>query len=283
MPLKKYIKHKSFAGTTGILCGGSRGIGRAIARDLVRCGGNLLVLARNKTDLEKLGTELEKLRTAPDQVIVTRPCDAASRGEVEAVISAHIKKYGVPDYLINNVGYAYPQYIEKLTLEDFRQNMDINYYGQLIPTLALLPHFMKAKKGHFINVSSMMGYFGVMGYASYCPTKFAIVGLSEVLRHELKPYNINVSVLYPPDTDTPGYAKENETKPPECKAMSESVKMLSAEQVSAALIKGIVKKKYRILPGEAGFVNRMYRHFPRLVRMIIDGDYKKARRKLGKK
>ncbi len=283
MPLKKYMKRKSFSGTAGILCGGSRGIGRAIAHDIVRCGGSLLVLARNKPDLEKLRMELERVRTAEDQVIAVESCDAASRTEVQAVISAHLKKYGVPDYLINNVGYAYPQYIEKLTMEDFKKNMDINYYGQLVPTLVLLPHFIKAKKGHIINVSSMMGYFGVMGYASYCPTKFAIVGLSEVLRHELKPYNINVSILYPPDTDTPGYAKENRTKPPECKAMSESVKMLRPEQVSAACIKGIIKKKYRILPGEAGFVNKMYRHFPRLVRMIIDGDYKKARKKLGKK
>jgi 3-dehydrosphinganine reductase len=282
MLLKKYVKQQSFSGTSGILGGGSRGIGRAIAHDLVRCGGNLLVLARNKADLEKLRAELEQLRSAKDQVIAVEPCDTTSRKEVEAVFSGYIKKHGVPDYLINNVGYSYPQYIEKLTLEDFKKNMDVNYCGQLIPTLTLLPHFMKAKKGHIINVSSMMGYFGVIGYASYCPTKFAIVGLSEVLRHELKPYNINVSILYPPDTDTPGYEKENQTKPEECKAMSESVKMLRPEQVSAALIKGIVKKKYRILPGEAGFVNRMYRHFPRLVRMIIDGDYKKARKKLGK-
>lgn len=282
MPVKKFLKQKPFSNTRTILCGGSRGIGRAVAHDIVAYGGNLLVLARNKQDLQTLQTELEKLRTAKDQVIMTQSCDTTAPKAVETVISAYLKKYGVPEFLINNVGYAHPQYIEKLNLADFKKNMDINYYGQLVPTLALVPHFMKARKGHIINVSSMMGYFGIIGYATYCPSKFAIVGLSEVLRHELKPYNINVSILYPPDTDTPGYERENETKPPECQAMSESVKMLSPERVSTALIRGVLKKKYGILPGEAGFVNKMYRHLPRLVRMILDGDYTKARKKLGK-
>jgi len=141
---------------------------------------------------------------------------------------------------------------------------------------------MGARKGHIINVSSMLGYFGIMGYATYCPSKYAIVGLSEVLRHELKPYNINVSILYPADTDTPGLEKENQSKPDECKALSESAGLLSPEQISDALIKGILKGKYQILPGQAGFIYKMYRHLPGLVRKILDGDYKKIRKKLGK-
>ena len=124
-----------------------------------------------------------------------------------------VNGHGVPDYLINVVGYAYPQYVQELTLNDYRACMDINYYGQLVPILVLLPHFMAARKGHIVNVSSMMGYFGIMGYTAYAPTKFAIVGLTEALRHELKPYNIFFSVLYPPDTDTPGFEKEIEQSP----------------------------------------------------------------------
>ena len=76
--------------------------------------------------------------------------------------------------MINVVGYAYPQYVQELTLEDYKKCMEVNYYGQLIPTLILLPYFMAARKGHIANVSSMMGYFGIMGYAAYAPTKFAI-------------------------------------------------------------------------------------------------------------
>ena len=114
--------------------------------------------------------------------------------------------------------------------------MEVNYYGQLVPILILLPYFMEARRGHIANVSSMMGYFGIIGYAAYAPTKFALVGLTEVLRHELKPYNISCSVLYPPDTDTPGFKKENETKPPECAELSAGVKMLSAHEVAEVFV-----------------------------------------------
>ncbi|MBN1799184.1 MAG: SDR family oxidoreductase [Spirochaetales bacterium] len=282
MPLGKYIKQKPFWGTSSIICGGSKGIGKAIAADIVQYGGSVLIIARNKQGVEKALTELKQKRINNKQIIEGQSCDTTSEKAVNRIFSDFIKKYGVPDYLINNVGYSYPQYIEKLKLTDYKRNMETNYYGQVIPTLFLLPHFIRARKGHIINVASMLGYFGIMGYAAYCPSKFAVVGFSEVLRHELKPYNIKVSILYPPDTDTPGYEKENQSKPKECKALSESAGLLAPEQISNALITGILKDKYQILPGQAGFIYKMYRHFPGLVRKIIDGDYKKIRKKMGK-
>jgi short-subunit dehydrogenase len=201
---------------------------------------------------------------------------------LQPFLTEFVNKHGVPDYLINVVGYAYPQYVQELTLNDYRACMEINYYGQLVPILVLLPHFMAARKGHILNVSSMMGYFGIMGYAAYAPTKFAIVGLTEALRHELKPYNISLSVLYPPDTDTPGFEKENRTKPRECAMMSSNVKLLSARQVAEALVEGMIHRRYAILPGEAGLMWKMIRYFPALVRWITDIQYKQARKKLGK-
>jgi 3-dehydrosphinganine reductase len=281
MPLKKYIKQKPFKNTLSIICGGSKGIGKAVARDIVQYGGGILILARNKQGIEKALSELEQKRIFEKQIIRGESCDATSEKDVQKIFSGFIKKYGVPDYLINNVGYAYPQYIEKLKLKDYKMNMDINYYGQLIPTLVLLPHFIKARKGHIINVSSMLGYFGIMGYATYSPPKFAIIGLSEVLRHELKPYKISVSILYPPETDTPGLKEENKTKPKEW-AATKAMKLFTPEQVSDALIKGILKNKYQILPGQAGFYFKMYRHFPHLIRYFLDSELKKVRKKLGK-
>lgn len=110
----------------------------------------------------------------------------------------------------------------------------------------------------------------------------AIVGFTEVLRNELKPYNIHFSVLYPPDTDTPGFEMENRTKPGECALMSEKIKLLSARKVAQIFVEGIIKGKYAIFPGDAGFVWRINRHLPWLVRWIIDAQYRRARRKLGK-
>jgi 3-dehydrosphinganine reductase len=283
MSIAKYLKQKTFKGTFSIVCGGSKGIGKAVAGDLVQYGGSVLILARNKEHLLKAQKELEQRKSNKDQIIDALQCDTVDEKAVGSIFTECLKKYGVPDYLINNVGFASPGYVTKYILPDFVQNMNINYYGQLVPTLALLPYFIKAKKGHLIFVSSMLGYIGSMGYATYCPTKFAVVGLAEALRHELKPYNIRVSVIYPPDTDTPGYKKENETKPPECAIITGGRGgLLTPEQISDALIKGIVKNKYQILPGEASFVFKMYRHFPKLVRWIYDNDLKKASKKLAK-
>ena len=156
------------------------------------------------------------------------------------------------------------------------------FNGQLIPTLIVLPYLMKAKKGQIAFVSSTVGFMGVMGYVSYAPSKFAIVGLAESLRNELSPYNIKISVLYPPDTDTPGFAIENQTKPPECAMISEGAKLLQPEEVAQFFVKGILKKKFAILKGDVKLYWWIKRVFPRLVYSFLDSDLKKARKKLGK-
>jgi len=101
-----------------------------------------------------------------------------------------------------------------------------------------------------------------------------------VLRHELKPYNIKFSILYPPDTDTPGFEEEEKTKPEEAKIISEGGGLLTPEEVAEEFIEGILNERFEILPKKAKFIWRMFRHFPKLVRNIIDKDYKKARKKV---
>jgi len=146
----------------------------------------------------------------------------------------------------------------------------------------LLPYLMKAKSGYISFTSSVSGYIGIMGYTTYTPPKFAILGLAEVLRNELKPYNVNISVLFPADVDTPGFAEENKLKPPECAIISEAGKLMIPEQIADIFIESILKKKFEILPGKAKFLRKMKRLFPDLVRNITDSDYKKALKKTGR-
>lgn len=265
-----------------IVCGGSKGIGKETAKQIVRLGGSVFVIARQTETLESAVQEMKELKKNDSQFIESIACDTTNMEQMNSFLTEFVNRRGVPDYLINAVGYAYPQYVQELTLEDHRKCMEVNYFGLLIPIQILLPHFISARKGHIASISSMMGFFGIMGYAAYAPTKFAIVGLIEVLRHELKPYNIHFSVLYPPDTDTPGFEVENRTKPKECAMMSESVKAVSAQEVAKTFVDGLIRKKYAILPGQAGIVWRLNRYFPELLKFITDKDYKKARQKLGK-
>jgi 3-dehydrosphinganine reductase len=224
MGIEKLIKKQPFKNQVAIVTGGSKGIGKATAKIIVQLGGSVCIIARGAEALEEAATEMKALITNDQQFVETISCDTADMDKLEPLLKEFIENHGVPDYLINNVGYAYPQYIEQLTLEDFQRNMNVNYYGQLVPTMILLPYFMTAKKGYIAHVSSFLGIMGIMGYATYCPTKFALVGLAEVMRNELKPYNIHVSLLYPMDTQTPGFDEENKLKPQECAMMSQDRK-----------------------------------------------------------
>ncbi|MFX1481314.1 MAG: SDR family oxidoreductase [Promethearchaeota archaeon] len=280
---KDKINNKpSLTGKTAILCGASTGIGKATAKEFVLLGANICIIARRSDILNDAVEDLRKDLIHNSQFVESINCDATNMEKLKPLIESFIEKHGVPEYLINLVGYALPDYIENYKFEDFKENMEINYYGQLIPTLIILPHYLKEKRGHIGFVSSVAGYFGVMGYSAYSPTKFAIVGLAETLRNELSPYNINISIIFPPDTQTPAFERENIKKPKECMIMSERGGLVQPEQVARPLIEGIIKKKFYILIGKAKFLWRMKRLFPNLVNNISDKELKKARKKLGK-
>lgn len=272
----------SFVGKTVIICGGSKGIGKETAKEIARLGGSVCIVARNEDALTAAAEEIQPVRRSENQFVETIAADTTKPEEIEQPLVAFVEKHGTPDYLINAVGYAYPEYVTNLKIADFEKNMQVNYFGQLVPTQILLPYFIAAKKGHISFVSSMLGYMGLVGYATYAPSKFALVGLAEVLRHELKPYGIDISILYPPDTDTPGFEIENQTKPKETAMLSETAKLFSPEKVAEVYVKGLLKNQYHIMIGEGKWIWRAMRLAPWLVHMILDSDYRTARKKLGK-
>jgi len=276
----KWIEQQPFAGKSVIITGGSQGMGFAVAKDVVRLGGSVCIIAID--GLKQAQREVESLRIHESQFVETILCDTTDRDKLAPLVQEYIDHRGVPDSLFNFVGYAYAQYVENLQLNDFKRNMDVNYFGQLVPTLICLPYFLKRGSGTISFTSSVCGYLGIMGYATYAPTKHALAGLAEVLRNELKPRSIKISILYPPDTRTPGFHQENETKPPECALLSEKAELLEPEAVAETFIQGILNNQFQILPGKAKLYWRLFRFFPGWVRMLMDWEYTKARKTLGK-
>ncbi len=114
------------------------------------------------------------------------------------------RRHGPIDLLVNSAGAALPGYFDDLTIEDFSQQLEINYLGTVRVIKAVLPSMKARGKGWIANVSSLAGVKGVFGYTAYCGSKFAVTGFSERFRSELYRYGIGVSVLCPPDTRTPG-------------------------------------------------------------------------------
>jgi len=251
------------------LTGGSSGIGLSTAKLLAAEGASVIIFARTQDTLEAALTKVEGERVTAAQRFACRQLDVTEHASVTAVMTEAVRSFGVPDILINCAGRALPHYFEDISFEQFDETMKTNLYGAWSAISVLVPD-MKAKGGTIVNVSSLAGFVGVFGLTDYCASKFALVGLSEALRQELRRYRIMVSVLCPPDTDTPGLANENIFKPAETKAVSGAAKLMHPDDVAAELVKGIRRGSFMIVPGTEGrLALTMKRHLPRVVDLIM--------------
>jgi 3-dehydrosphinganine reductase len=233
-----------------IITGGSSGIGLAIAQQLVARGANVTILARNAERLAAAKTTIEASRASAAQRVLALRADVSSEIETRNAIAQAAGELGSPDLLITSAGAGgFVGRFEDAPLEEFERVMTINYLGSVYPARAVLP-FMKAQRqGHICFVSSGAALIGVYGYSVYSPTKFALRGLADVLRSELKQDNVRVSIVYPPDTDTPMLQEELATAPPETRAISASAGLWSAEAVARATLRGIDANRFEIAVG----------------------------------
>lgn len=260
-----------------IITGGSSGIGKAVAEELVRRGADICIVARNKVRLNKACEELRLQSVRDNQKILCRSLDVCDRQKVFEASEKILRSLGGLDILINSAGVAWPGYIQNKPDEVWDKTLDTNYTGTLNCIRAFLPHFMENKSGHIANVNSVLGFMGLFGYSAYCASKFAVVGLSESLRQDLLPYNIKISVFYPPDTDTPLWHAENKIKPEETRALAGTIKLMSPERAASALLKGIARAKFTIIPGfRSQCIYRMKSWFPSLFRWLLDRELKKV-------
>ncbi|MDH7552513.1 MAG: SDR family oxidoreductase [Spirochaetota bacterium] len=270
---------ENFAGKTVFIPGGSSGIGLSVAKLLSQEGANVAIFARNRARLEEAMKEIEQAKKRHGQRFAWYQCDVSDNAQVKKVFTQALRQFDSCDILINCAGRAYPKYFEDISYKQFEETMKINLFGIWNTCSFLVPH-MKQKGGYIVNTSSLAGLVGVFGYSDYSASKFAIVGFSEVLRSELKRYNITVSVLCPPDTDTPGFEVENRTKPDETKEISKSARVMSPDEVAQALLKGMKKKKFIIL---ANFDSKLTwiakRYAPWLVEAVMLSQIKKVQKK----
>lgn len=238
-----------FTGKLALITGGSSGIGYALANQLVEAGGSVILLARSQEKLDEAKRALTSQISQPEQLIHAIPADVTDVESLSAAIEDMAKTIGIPDFIFNCAGVALPGYVEQLKLEVFKWTMDIDYHGTVNVIKLLLPHLLQRGSGHIINFSSMAGVIGTFGYSAYSGAKFAVRGFSDVIRSELKPKNIRVSIVYPPDTDTPQLAFENQFKPYETRELAGSDNPISAATVASETLKSVSRGKYAIVPG----------------------------------
>lgn len=244
------------AGGHAIITGGSSGIGLATAHRLVKAGMNVSLVAR---DPEKLAIAQSTLTNTGSTQVKVFPTDVSDRPQAEAAMGGAIAALGTPNLLITCAGIAHPGYFRELPIDIFEQTMAINYFGTLYCIRAVLPAMEVRRQGHVVMVSSGAGLIGLYGYTPYSPSKFALRGLAESLRGEVKPSGIGVSIVYPPDTDTPQLEAENRTKPEETKRITATAETWSADGVAQEILRGVERRAFAITPGtEMSVLNRLH-------------------------
>ncbi len=240
---------KSFDGKMIYITGGSSGIGLEMGKILAADGADLLLIARNIEKLQTARLAMEPFRRRPAQRIETLSVDVADLQDVEAKMKTALADFGAPDILVNSAGInKYADRFENITHEMFDEVIKINLYGPRNVIHTLLPA-MKAKKGHIVILSSAAGLFGMFGYTAYGTSKAALLGLSDSLRYELKPMGMAVTVVCPPEVDTPMNIDEAKTLPPEGRAVKSLSTLMTPEDAARVIVAAIARKQYLFIPG----------------------------------
>jgi len=172
------------------ITGSSRGLGRALAEAVLAAGHRLVATARNPEELRTL-VATAPARSRAVALDVTDP--EATRKAIDAAVAA----FGRIDVLVNNAGYANVASIEDLPEDDFRAQVETNFFGVVNVTRAALPVLRAQRDGHIIQVSSIGGRSGSPGLAAYQSAKWAVGGFSEVLATEVRPLGIRVTIVEP--------------------------------------------------------------------------------------
>jgi 3-dehydrosphinganine reductase len=231
----------AIGGSHALVTGGSSGIGLATAQALAARGAALTLLARDEGRLRAAVASVHA--SLPDAAVGIVSADVRDAAAVQSAVADAAGSRGPVDIVVAAAGYARPGYFTELPEETFRDQLEVDYLGTLHVVRATVPSMVARGRGHLVLVASTAALIGVFGYSAYAPAKYAVRGLAETLRPELAPDGIVVACAYPPDTDTPGLAAENEHKPHETVQLSAAIKPRSADDVARAIVRGIERDR----------------------------------------
>ena len=244
-----------------LITGGNSGIGYSIAKEVLAHGASHVVLvARNESRLQDCVEELNSLKCHGfvQKVICISMDLSMEPGNIKQKIDELCVSIGGVDILINCAGYSIPGEFIDLELSTFSDMMNANYFSAINITHAVVPHMIKQLSGQLVFFSSIGGQLGIYGFTAYASSKYAIRGFAEVLYTELRPYGIGVSVAFPPDTDTPGLAKENLNKPKVTQLISEQAGLWQSDEVAKNILNKVRKRQFMIGCGSDGyFINAL--------------------------
>ena len=251
-----------------VITGASSGIGEAAAIKFAKKGAKIALVARRKDKLLEVENKIKKF----SQSTLVCQCDVSNKEQVDSIAKTILDKFGGIDILVNNAGFVIYGKVNELSSEEIVSQMETNYFGMIYCTKAFLPQMLKQHSGHIVNVASVGASFSAPGVSSYCATKFAMLGFSEGLHHELYGTGVGLTVVSPimvrtPLFDHPSFANFSK--------FSTGIS-LSSETVAKTILKASNSSRLEIVvPSVARAAIWLKQTFPYFINPIIGSIFRK--------
>ena len=250
-----------------LITGASSGIGRQSAIEFAKLGAHIVLVARRREKLEQVANELKQFSVS----VLICQCDVSKKEQVKEMSKTVLEKFDTVDILVNNAGFAIYGSVSDLSIDEIESQMETNYFGMIYCIKNFLPSMLKKKSGHIVNVASVAASFGLPGIASYCASKFAILGFSEGLKHELKDTGVGITVVSPIMVRTNFFDHSSFEKMPKHSPTS-----LSSKAVAKAILKAANSSRLEIIvPSIVRGAVWMKNTFPYFVNPILGKSFKK--------
>lgn len=252
----------SMRGKVVVITGASTGIGQAASEAFAREGATVVLAARSEGRLERIAADIERAggRAVPVAVDVT------DRSAVFEKMNEVAASQGSIDVLVNNAGIGLLSPVDGMDPEELKRIFEVNFFGLIWCTQAVLPHMIRQQSGRIVNVSSVAGKRALPHISAYCASKFAVQAFSDSLRMEVAEHGIAVTVLCPPRVDTTFH----DTPLMRQKGQRMSAPSISAEYVAAAIVRAARRGSREVV---VSFYGKFFVFFhwlsPRLLEWIM--------------
>jgi NAD(P)-dependent dehydrogenase (short-subunit alcohol dehydrogenase family)/catechol 2,3-dioxygenase-like lactoylglutathione lyase family enzyme len=244
---------------TALITGAGSGIGLQLAEDLAKNGTSLVLM-----DLDIPADALERVRETrreASQIVEAIKVDVADDAAVDRAVDRAMSMMPTLDLVIHSAGIQIAKPFEELTPEEYRRVIDVNLIGSRNVAAALLPRLEPGAR--FAFISSLGGLIPNYSYAAYAASKYGVIGLAGTLRLEYEPRGIHISVICPPEVDTPMVIDERRTMHPANKALKELAGRLSVETAARRILYGLARGDFLVIPGgRARFAYALERFLP---------------------
>lgn len=245
-----------------LITGASSGIGQRLAIDLAARGAIVVGCARSRERLQE--TEQEIKRYNPSCSV--QVCDVSDPQQVKQTVESALAQFGRIDILINNAGFGLYKSFADSPLDSIEAVLRTNFLGAVHCIKEILPSMIARRSGHIVNIASGAGKIGTPNMAAYCASKFAMIGLSESIYHELRPWGIQVSVISPGPVRTKMQLLFDQLA---AGVWTPEFLVLKTEEVSRAVIRAIEKQRFEaVIPLWLALVCRFKAVFPTIFRAL---------------